>query len=588
MRDEDNLTEQQLRDLNDPRQHPQQPSDDLPLTETDEYPRLLQAILAHTSEGAVLVQPSTGRILYTTVSLDRKFGYEPNELIGQHVTVLNAPDTSKGTHDRIVEEMEEKGAWQGEINNKKKDGSCFWTWIDIFTFEHATYGPVWVSVRRDVTDERRTQELRKFVRKLRGDFNDLVETLPHGIQLTDASWTITFANSALHEMYEYDAGELIGASILDFVPSGRRQEKVERLKTLVTQKPKPVPIFEQKVTRSGRVLDVRMDWGYRLDAKGRVLGFAFLITDVTASMRVEAALRKTQEAFDLAVRGSSDGLWDWPDLTQDKRWWSPRIFELLGYEDGEIELTYAEFLGLMLSEDRERVTRAMEAHLKEGVPYDVEHRLRTKSGEYRWSRGRGHHDWSTNSGDLVNPANRPDLLWANTPFRTEAQLRMDGSTDLRFQTKFKDVPPYQLLEVQSDLQYTLYEDPGAPFVWVKNEELILLRAEANLALGDLDQALVDINFIRENSGGLEPLASPGTAADLLDELLYNKRFSLVFEWGHTWIDMNHYGKLLEMPVLGLPSADVRLHDAMPYPLSECLPREPDVPAGCTTQQGFLP
>ena len=390
MRDEDNLTEQRLPDSHDRRQHPEQWSDDLPLTESDEYPRLLQAILAHTSEGAVLVQPSTGRILYTTVSLDRKFGYEPNELIGQHVTVLNAPDTSKETFDRIVEAMDEKGAWQGEINNKKKDGSCFWTWIDIFTFEHSSYGPVWVSVRRDVTDERRTQELRKFVRKLRGDFNDLVETLPHGIQLTDASWTITFANSALHEMYEYDAGELIGASILDFVPSGRRQEKVERLKTLVTQKPKPVPIFEQKVTRSGRVVDVRMDWGYRLDAKGRVLGFASLITDVTASMRVEAALRKTQEAFDLAVRGSSDGLWDWPDLTQDKRWWSPRIFELLGYEDGEIELTYAEFLGLMLSEDRERVARAMEAHLEEGVPYDVEHRLRTKSGEYRWFRGRGH------------------------------------------------------------------------------------------------------------------------------------------------------------------------------------------------------
>jgi hypothetical protein len=199
-----------------------------------------------------------------------------------------------------------------------------------------------------------------------------------------------------------------------------------------------------------------------------------------------------------------------------------------------------------------------------------------------------YHDWSTNSGDMVNPANRPDLLWANTRFRTEAQLRLDTSKDLRFQTKFKDVPPYQLLEVQSDLQFTLYEDPGTPFVWVKNEELILLRAEANLGNGDLDQALVDINFIRENSGGLEPLASAGTAAALLDELLYNKRFSLVFEWGHTWIDMNHYGKLLEIPVLGPPSADQRLHDAMPFPLSECLPREPDVPAGCTAQQGFLP
>ena len=201
-----------------------------------------------------------------------------------------------------------------------------------------------------------------------------------------------------------------------------------------------------------------------------------------------------------------------------------------------------------------------------------------------------YHDWSVNSGDMVNPANRPDLLWANTRFRDEAQTRADGSRDLRFATKFKEVPTYQLLEVASDLQYTLYENPGDPFVWIKNEELVLLRAEANLAMGARDQAIADINLVRTSSGGLEPLPESyaGSDADLLDELLYNKRFSLVFEWGHTWVDMNRYGKLMEIPVLGPPSADQRLHDAMPYPLSECLPREPDVPAGCTTQPGFVP
>ena len=201
-----------------------------------------------------------------------------------------------------------------------------------------------------------------------------------------------------------------------------------------------------------------------------------------------------------------------------------------------------------------------------------------------------YHSWSVNSGDLVNPANRPDLLWANTRFRNEAQTRADGSPDLRFQTKFKDVPTYQLLEVASDLQYTLYEDPNAPFVWVKNEELILIRAEANLAMGNRAAAIADINLVRVNSGGLDPLPDPymGSDDDLLNELLYNKRFSLVFEGGHTWVDMNRYGKLLEIPVLGPPSADQRLHDAMPYPLSECLPREPEVPPGCMTQQGFIP
>ncbi len=200
------------------------------------------------------------------------------------------------------------------------------------------------------------------------------------------------------------------------------------------------------------------------------------------------------------------------------------------------------------------------------------------------------HNWSVNSGDLANPANRPDLLYANTRFRREAQRRTDGSPDLRYETKFKQVPVYQLLEISSDLQFTLYESPSAPMVWIRNEELILIRAEANLALGNRAAAIADINLVRVRSGGLEPLPDPypGSDEDLLDELLYNKRFSLVFEWGHTWIDMNRYGKLLEIPVPGPPTADRRLHDAMPYPLSECLPREPDVPPGCTTQEGYVP
>ena len=94
-----------------------------------------------------------------------------------------------------------------------------------------------------------------------------------------------------------------------------------------------------------------------------------------------------------------------------------------------------------------------------------------------------YHDWSVNSGDMANPANRPDLLWANPRFRDEAQTRADGSRDLRFATKFKKAPAYQLLEVASDLQYTLYENPDDPFVWIKNEELVLAPRRGELGHG---------------------------------------------------------------------------------------------------------
>lgn len=186
-----------------------------------------------------------------------------------------------------------------------------------------------------------------------------------------------------------------------------------------------------------------------------------------------------------------------------------------------------------------------------------------------------YHVFSTNSGDEVNPLNRPDFLYAHTRIRDDAQLRADDSPDLRAQEKVVTVPALTVSGITSDAQFTMYDSPSAPLPWVKNEELILLRAEANLGLQNYPEARDDINFIRENSGGLEPIATTDPD-ELLDELLYNKRYSLVWEGGHTWIDLRHYGRLLELPTT---SADPIINDAMPVPANECFSRSP-APEGC--------
>jgi signal transduction histidine kinase len=62
---------------------------------------------------------------------------------------------------------------------------------------------------------------------------------------------------------------------------------------------------------------------------------------------------------------------------------------LLEYEEGEIEATYAMFLELLHPEEKDETLEAVRAHLEDHLRYDVEIRLRTKSGEYRWFRSRG-------------------------------------------------------------------------------------------------------------------------------------------------------------------------------------------------------
>ena len=65
------------------------------------------------------------------------------------------------------------------------------------------------------------------------------------------------------------------------------------------------------------------------------------------------------------------------------------------------------------------------------------------------------------------------------------------------------------------------------------------------------------------SGNLPPVTL--TAANALDQLLYEKRYSLLFEGGHRWIDMRRYDKLDELP-LDLPNHTV--FSAFPIPFDE--------------------
>ncbi|MGE0120499.1 MAG: PAS domain-containing protein [Dongiaceae bacterium] len=120
-----------------------------------------------------------------------------------------------------------------------------------------------------------------------------------------------------------------------------------------------------------------------------VLLMLLLLRSLARREATEAALRESQQRFELAVRGTSDGLWDW-DMIADKVWFSPRCCELLGYKSvDEFSADYDDYFNRIHAEDSERRAAALDRHLAEGKPYDVEYRLRLKGGGYRWFRVRG-------------------------------------------------------------------------------------------------------------------------------------------------------------------------------------------------------
>ena len=111
-------------------------------------------------------------------------------------------------------------------------------------------------------------------------------------------------------------------------------------------------------------------------------------------------LKESQQRFELAISGSNAGIYDW-DLQQNIIYHSPMWKNLLGYDPDELEnFSIENFYEFIHPDDVERIKMTIESHLINGSKYEVELRLKTKTGEYQWFSDSGQAVWNE-AGDPV-------------------------------------------------------------------------------------------------------------------------------------------------------------------------------------------
>jgi len=87
---------------------------------------------------------------------------------------------------------------------------------------------------------------------------------------------------------------------------------------------------------------------------------------------------------ELTLAGINAGVWSW-DIRTGEESWSTNFYHLLGYEVGEITASYEIFINFLLHpDDKATVDEALKLHLEHNHAYQVNIRMRTKSGEYKW------------------------------------------------------------------------------------------------------------------------------------------------------------------------------------------------------------
>jgi len=167
------------------------------------------------------------------------------------------------------------------------------------------------------------------------------------------------------------------------------------------------------------------------------------------------------------------------------------------------------------------------------------------------------------TGDQLNPAYFPqnqngEVRLAHPSYAKDIQPGDDRINKAPLRTT-----PASNSGLSSDRDVWVYTSSTAPIPIIRNEELILIYAEANIQNNNLSEGEKAINVIR-NGHGLPNYSGAVTKDALITEMLNQRRYSLFYE-GHRWVDMRRYDRLSQLPI---DRTGDQVWTAMPIPQVE--------------------
>lgn len=218
--------------------------------------------------------------------------------------------------------------------------------------------------------------------------------------------------------------------------------------------------------------------------------------------QAKSALKASEDRFQLVVTGSYDGIWDW-DVARKTVYWSPRFKELLGYAPEELEATDKAFAERMHPEDYQRLLIAVDVHLRERTPFDIEYRLKCRDGTYRWYRSRGKACWDENGNPLRMTGSLTDIMALKESQAALEKAKEEAEAANRAKSEFLANMSHELrTPLNALLGFAgLLEQPGRD--WAQNAQTVVAIRRNGQQLLRIINNLLDLTSIEAGKISLE-------------------------------------------------------------------------------------
>jgi diguanylate cyclase (GGDEF)-like protein/PAS domain S-box-containing protein len=255
-------------------------------------------------------------------------------------------------------------------------------------------------------------------------FHAFMDNSPVVAYMKDESGKYVYVNQSFRRLFQAGDPDLLGKTDVELLPEEVAKKLRESDRSVLADN-RSAEMTEHVPSDKGEMRHwLAVKFPFVSQSGRRFLGGTSI--DITERVMTEEALRASEKRWQLALRGTNDGLWDWNAVTNDV-YYSARWKQILGYGDSEIPNSTEEWDLRVHPEDLPRVKAELEAHLTRKTPYYVsEYRMRCRDGSYRWVLARGQAVWDEQGKPLRMAGSHTDITERK---RAEEQLTNEAAVD---------------------------------------------------------------------------------------------------------------------------------------------------------------
>lgn len=280
------------------------------------------------SASAMMITDRSGRIEYINPKFTELTGYTAEELIGRNPNILQSGHMSPELYQSMWDTLLGSGQWQGEVQNKAKDGSEYWVYESISAIKNQA-GDIthFLAVEDDITPRKAVESA---LSESEERFRQMADLSGEWLWEQDPNGYYLYSSVAVKQILGFSQEQIIGKHYTEWLTV---QDKAAQTGYSGSQHAFHALINHYR-HKDGHLVMTESTGLPLFDLHGKLLKWRGVDRDITARMQFENALIESEKRTRLIIESSLDAIviMDAYGMITD---WNQRAEKMFGWPAAE-------------------------------------------------------------------------------------------------------------------------------------------------------------------------------------------------------------------------------------------------------------